>query len=93
MISACSYENVPKLEFFCFSFDFEFKSYFLESFSNCSIISLPCEEKNAPNMVMLIFGKFAEYVRIVSVGLQHHQYGAASRLILCKRVNSRKESV
>ena len=95
MISACSYENVPKLEFFCFSFDFEFKSYFLESFSNCSIISLPCEEKNAPNMVMLIFGKFAECMcedsecKVTASSI----YGAASRLILCKRVNSRKESV
>ena len=32
-------------------------------------------EKSTLDLVMLIFGKFAEcIVRIVSVGLQHHQY-------------------
>ena len=70
--SPFSYENFPKLEYFASVLTL---SYFLKCFSNRSI-NLPCCEKSTLDiLVMLIFGKFAEcIVRIVSVGLQHHQY-------------------
>ena len=53
-------------------------------------------KKSTPDMVMLIFGKFAECICEDSeckVTASSIYDGAASRLILCKRVNSRKESV